>query len=173
MADTMTVDPVTPAPTAAPLEWPENMTTTEGVIIAVLPFAALVLCYVMLRLVWRVPTPLPVRAPVPSYGTSGEQLQPITTIKTSLVEEGEVAGDYEEHWYNTFDFAFLVGMAVYAGVMLVLTFIFEPQWLGDIRFWLVQLPKLVVMMTVSLLGGIVCRCFCDVDEKGYIMTNKS
>ncbi|KAG4047952.1 hypothetical protein PC123_g16705, partial [Phytophthora cactorum] len=143
MADAIPVDPVTRVPTAAPLEWPENMTTTEGVTLAVLPFAALILCYVMLRIVWRVPTPLPVRAPVPSYGATGEELQPITTIKTSLVEEGEVAGDYEEHWYNTFDFAFLVGMAVYAGVMLVLTFIYEPQWLHETRFWMMQLPKLV------------------------------
>ncbi|KAF4315134.1 hypothetical protein G195_011256, partial [Phytophthora kernoviae 00238/432] len=93
--------------------------------------------------------------------------------KTSLVEEGEVAGDYEEHWYGTFDFVFLVGMVVYAAVMFVLTYIYEPQWLGETHFWLMQLPKLVVMMVVSLAGGIVCRCFCDVDEKGYIMTNKS
>ncbi|KAG7378762.1 hypothetical protein PHYBOEH_000208 [Phytophthora boehmeriae] len=64
-------------------------------------------------------------------------------------------------------------MVLYAAVMLVLTYIYEPQWLGETRFWLVQLPKLVVMMAVSLAGGIVCRCFCDVDEKGYIMTNKS
>ncbi|KAF4315915.1 hypothetical protein G195_010556, partial [Phytophthora kernoviae 00238/432] len=94
MAD---VDP-SPVPTQTTAVWPDTMTTTEGVILAVLPVIALILCYVLLRLVWRVPTPLPVRSTVPSYGATGEPLQPITNIKTSLVEEGEVAGDYEEHW---------------------------------------------------------------------------
>uniref|UniRef100_M4BHU9 Dolichol kinase n=1 Tax=Hyaloperonospora arabidopsidis (strain Emoy2) TaxID=559515 RepID=M4BHU9_HYAAE len=175
MADAPATAPMAPPPPPAPLEWPESMTMIEGVTIAVLPVAALVLCYVMLRLVWRVPTPLPMRSAVPGYGatSSANDPQPLTGIKTSLVEEGEVAGDYKAHWYSTFDFAFLVGMGVYGVVMLVLTVVYEREWLTEPRFWLMQLPKLVVMMAVSLIGGIICRCFCDVDDKGYIMTNKS
>ncbi|RLN75258.1 hypothetical protein BBJ28_00024763, partial [Nothophytophthora sp. Chile5] len=87
-----------PVPTAAPAEWPESMTTTETIIIAALPVLALLLSYVMLRIVWPVHTALPIHSAVPSYGATGEPLQPIAKIKTSLVEEGEVAGDYEEHW---------------------------------------------------------------------------
>ncbi|KAG1709323.1 hypothetical protein DVH05_019965 [Phytophthora capsici] len=167
----------TPEPAFVPRNWTDEMSGGEGVVLVALPVIALILCYVLLRVIWKVPeSPTLPQHTLPSYGSVPPRetsLQLIRHPKTSLVEEGEVAGDYEEHWYNTFDFAFLIGMGVYAGVMLALTFIYEPQWLHETRFWLMQLPKMVVMMVVSLLGGIVCRCFCDVDEKGYIMTNKS
>jgi dolichol kinase len=160
-----------------PKHWHEELTVAEGSVLVGLPVLALVLCYVLLRVVWKVPeSPELPQHRLPSYGSvpPGENsLRPFGRPKTSLVEEGEVAGHYDKHWYGTFDFAFLLGMIVYAGVMLVLTYLYEPQWLRESRLWLMQLPKLGVMMLVSLLGGIICRIFCDVDEKGYIMTNKS
>ncbi|GMF21960.1 unnamed protein product [Phytophthora lilii] len=160
---------------SAAKRWENELTVTEAAVLVGLPMIALLSSYVLLRVIWKVPDSSARSYALPSYGSipPTDKPFPIRRPKTSLVEEGEVAGDYEEHWYNTFDFAFLVGMAVYAGVMLVLTYVYEPQWLHETRFWLMQLPKLVVMMVVSLFGGIICRCFCDVDEKGYIMTNKS
>ncbi|KAE9270300.1 hypothetical protein PF001_g28852, partial [Phytophthora fragariae] len=138
-----------------------ELTAVEGIVLVALPVIALVLSYVLLRVIWKVPaSPALPQHSKPSYGSlpsDEKSLIPIHRPKTSLVEEGEVAGDYEEHWYDTFDFAFLVGMAVYAAVMLVLTFVYEPQWLHESRFWLMQLPKLVIMMVVSLCGGIVCH----------------
>ncbi|KAL4147445.1 hypothetical protein PRNP1_011201 [Phytophthora ramorum] len=161
----------------APKHWKHELTAAEATVLVALPLTALVLSYVLLRVIWKVPeSPEPHQHTLPSYGAvpiEEESLPLVCRPKTSLVEEGEVAGHYGKHWYGTFDFAFLVGMVVYAAVMLVLTFFYEPQWLLDPHFWLMQLPKLVVMMVVSLFGGIICRCFCDVDEKGYIMTNKS
>ncbi|CAI5744094.1 unnamed protein product [Peronospora destructor] len=149
----------------------------EGVVLVTVPVVALILSYVLLRVIWKVPkSPERPRRMLPSYGSvpSREGLtEPVRRLKTSLVEEGEVAGNYEKPWYGTFDFAFMLGMIAYAAVMFVLTYLYEPQWLLKPQFWLMQLPKLVVMMVVSLVGGIICRCFCDVDEKGYIMTNKS
>ncbi|KAI9983536.1 hypothetical protein PInf_007601 [Phytophthora infestans] len=170
---------VTPEPlnTFVPKNWTHELTVAEGATLVALPLIALVLIYVLLRIVWKVPdSPELPQHTFPSYGsvTSEEDsLRPVRRPKSSLVEEGEVAGDYRKHWNGTFDLAFLLGMIVYACVMLVLTFFYEPQWLHETRFWMMQLPKLVVMMVVSLFGGIICRCFCDVDEKGYIMTNKS
>ncbi|GLE01207.1 hypothetical protein PINS_up010037 [Pythium insidiosum] len=171
----------TPAPVVAtgyiPKNWSEEITVTQILVISLLPVVSLVLIYVLLRIVWKVPGShgLP-KYSQPSYGAipSGESsLSHIDRPKSSLVEEGEVAGDYEESWLRTFDFVFLVGMKIYLAVLFILTYIYQPWLLTSSRFWLMQLPKLGVMMLVSLLGGIVCRFFCDVDEKGYIITNKS
>ncbi|KAJ0411343.1 hypothetical protein ATCC90586_004329 [Pythium insidiosum] len=191
----------TPAPVVAtgyiPKNWSEEITLTQILVISLLPVVSLLLIYVLLRIVWKVPGShgLP-KYSQPSYGAipSGESsLSHIDRPKSSLVEEGEVAGDYEESWLRTFDFVFLVGMMIYLAVLFILTFIYQPWLLTSSRFWLLQLPKLGVMMLVSLLGGIVCRFFCDlgvmmlvsllggivcrffcdVDEKGYIITNKS
>ncbi|CAI5739694.1 unnamed protein product [Peronospora farinosa] len=157
---------------------PKNeLTVVEGAVLVMVPVVALILIYVLLRVIWKVPKSpeLPQRM-LSSYGSVSsreESTEPMRRYKTSLVEEGEVAGNYEKNWYATFDFAFLLGMIAYADVMLVLTYFYEPQWLLKSHFWLMLLPKLVVMMVVSLVGGISCRYFCDVDEKGYIMTNKS
>ncbi|ETK82265.1 hypothetical protein F442_12519, partial [Phytophthora nicotianae P10297] len=160
-----------------PRNWTHELTVAEGITLVALPLVALVLIYVLLRIVWKVPdSPELPQHTLPSYGSvtsQEESLRPVRRPKTSLVEEGEVAGDYRKHWYNTFDFAFMLGMIVYAAAMLVLTYSYEPQWLHGTHFWLMQLPKLAVMMLVSLIGGVICRVFCDVDEKGYIMTNKS
>ncbi|KAJ0394447.1 hypothetical protein ATCC90586_009612 [Pythium insidiosum] len=116
------------APTVAPLPapvaaaWPQNITTTESLVLGLLPVASLVLIYVLLRLVWKVPTPLPRYRAIPDETTS---LKTIEQTKTSLVEEGEVAGDYEESWLKTFDFVFLLGMTFYFVVMFILTC---PSW---------------------------------------------
>ncbi|TMW66808.1 hypothetical protein Poli38472_014120 [Pythium oligandrum] len=180
------MDP-TAVPTATPVQmlgsgyvpknWSEEITLTQVLVIALLPTVSLVLIYILLRVIWKAPGSqgLP-QYGQPSYGAipGGESsLSQIDRPKTSLVEEGEVAGDYEESWVRTFDFVFLIGMALYLAVLVVLTYIYQPWLLTSVRFWLLQLPKLGVMVLVSLLGGIVCRYFCDVDEKGYIITNKS
>ncbi|RLN63774.1 hypothetical protein BBJ28_00011117, partial [Nothophytophthora sp. Chile5] len=169
----------TTAPVAAyvPKNWDHELTLAEGIVIVALPVVSLVLIYILLRIIWKVPhTPGLPRHAMPSYGAVPSDESSLTQLnrpKSSLVEEGDVAGDYEEHWYGTFDFVFLVGMAVYLAVLIVLSFIYERWMLTSLHFWLMQLPKLGVMMFVSFVGGIICRCFCDVDEKGYIITSKS
>lgn len=159
----------TVAPPTAPA-WPASITTTESWTLVLLPVVALGLIYVLLRIVWPVP-----KTALPRYHKPTEEthLKPIEQPKSSLIEEGEVGGDYEESWLKSFDFVFLLGMIAYLLVMLLLTDIYQPELLRSSRFWISQLPKLGIMMLVSLLGGVTCRIFCDVDEKGYIITNKS
>jgi len=92
---------------------------------------------------------------------------------THLLEEGTVAGDYALPWTETFDLVFLSGMIIALGLLLIATAIWSPDLWTNGHFWLMNLPKLLVMMAVSLCGGMICRCFCEVDDQGYIITNKS
>jgi dolichol kinase len=141
-----------------PKNWGHELTAPQGIVLVGLPVAALLLGYVLLRVVWKVPTPpdLPQHA-LSSYGTVPQD------------EESQPAAQ----WHKTFDLAVLVGMAVLAVVLLVLTYLYKPQWLREPRFWAMQLPELAVMVLVSLAGGLVCRWFCDVDEKGYFLTTST
>jgi dolichol kinase len=173
-----TIGPITALP-QHDVPWPQNITLIQSLLISLLPIVSLVLIYIFLRVIWKVPGSqgLPKYGSQASYGSVSTSeksaLQPIDKTKSSLVEEGEVAGDYEESWLNTFDFVFFVGMGLYLAVLFLLTYIYHPEYLSDSTFWLMQLPKLGCMVLVSFLGGLVCRYFCEVDEKGYIITNKS
>ncbi|KAF0697287.1 hypothetical protein As57867_011974, partial [Aphanomyces stellatus] len=147
------------------------MTSLESWTIIGMPIVSLALIYVLLRIVWK-----PVdRAYISIPDVKTSETLPLTTKapQAELCEEGEVAGDYEADWTKTFDLTFLVGMALYLVVMIVLTYIYSVEYFTNVAFWVSQLPKLVCMMVVSLLGGLICRMFCSVDSKGYIMTNKS
>jgi hypothetical protein len=87
--------------------------------------------------------------------------------------EGEVAGDYSDAWTTTFDLVFVLLMLVGLAGLCVWTQLTHPELWHRQWFWLEQLPKLVVMMSVSLVGGLMCRYFCSIDEKGYIITTSS
>ncbi|ETV99265.1 hypothetical protein H310_08006 [Aphanomyces invadans] len=164
------------APVVPHNSWADDISLAQRLTIILLPVVTLFLIFVLLRWIWPVPQgqALPKFAG-PKYGATDEKLS-LTSIKkekSSLCEEGEVAGDYEDSWVNTFDMVFLIFMLLYLAVMVVLTYYFSPEYFTDPTFWLMQLPKLGCMMLVSLIGGIICRCFCTVDDKGYIITNKN
>ncbi|CAK4083034.1 unnamed protein product [Aphanomyces euteiches] len=150
--------------------WPANMTKFELWTLVGLPILSLVLIYVLLRWIWKVVAhvPLPTTTKTQYGSTDADK-----NAQGVLCEEGDVAGDYEESWTKTFDLTFLIGMVVYLVVMVVLTYIYHIDYFTNTSFWLSQLPKLVCMMVVSLIGGLICRCFCTVDDKGYIITNKN
>jgi len=63
-------------------------------------------------------------------------------------------------------------MAVSFVLLFLWTFFSYPVLLTDTMFWVMQLPKIGVMMTVAILGGLTCRYFCPVDGSGYITTSK-
>lgn len=162
-------------PSLAPVvseKWYDNLPLWQQTFIIGLPVAYLVGTYVLLRCVWPVPKQVVKKNP-PVYGSVNTEAQNEAKRNTSLVEEGEVAGDYAENWMNTFDFVFLIIMIVFAAVLSILTWFFRPEIFSDKTFWIMQLPKLATMMIVSVIGGLICRYFCDVDAKGYIITNKS
>ncbi|ETV93949.1 hypothetical protein H310_12284 [Aphanomyces invadans] len=160
-----------PAPAVA---WSEQLTSVEAITLVGLPIASFVLIYILLRIVWKplASNPkysLPLASSVPHYGaTTGA-----TTSQGSPIEEGEVAGDYEDHWTKTFDFVFLIGMVLYLAVVVALTWVYSPEYFTTPLFWWSQLPKVGCMMIVSMIGGLICRMFCSVDSNGYIITNKS
>jgi len=89
-----------------------------------------------------------------------------------LCEEGDIAGNYDEEWTKTFDLVFLIFMVASLGLLLIATALWSPQYFSDPHFWIMQLPKMLVMILVSFLGGLACRFFCEVDSQGYIITNK-
>jgi dolichol kinase len=90
------------------------------------------------------------------------------------MHEGDSAEEtpYTEEWTKTFDLWFLIGMAAMLVILLVWTHIEAPILFANTAYWIEQLPKVAVMMTVSIIGGLLCRYFCRIDERGYIITNK-
>lgn len=87
--------------------------------------------------------------------------------------EGESAGDYRQPWTETFDFVFLILMGAMLAGLCVWTQLTHPMLWHNWRFWVGQLPKLGLMILVSLIGGALCRYFCKVNRFGYIVTSKS
>ncbi|KAF0684372.1 hypothetical protein As57867_023575, partial [Aphanomyces stellatus] len=156
------------------VHWAQHLTTVQTATLVGLPILSLVLIYVLLRWIWK-PTSssptysLPLAQSVPHYGATTQNASP----QGDICHEGEAAGDYDDDWTHTFDYVFLLGMVGYLVVMLVLTYFFHADLFTNPEFWLSQLPKVACMMLVSLLGGLICRHFCRVDQKGYIMTNKN
>lgn len=86
---------------------------------------------------------------------------------------GDVAGNYNEKWIRTFDLQFLILWLVLFLVLLVCTLVSEPSLFEETAFFQKMGIKLLVMMVLSLLGGLVCRHYCNTDEKGYITSSKS
>jgi len=86
---------------------------------------------------------------------------------------GECAGDYRQDWKQTFDLAFLMGWIIAFVIMLAVTARIQPELFTAYPFWAFCLFKIIVMMLMSWAGGLLCRHFCPVDEKGYIITSKN
>merc|ERR1719253_765608 len=54
---------------------------------------------------------------------------------------------------------------------LLTTYYFPELW-SNKEFWMMQLPKLLGMCLVSVLGGLVCQYWTDHDELGYCVTRR-
>jgi len=89
-----------------------------------------------------------------------------------VILPGESAGFYDQDWKKTFDLTFLLGWLAALVMLLIATLSFQPGLLTDGTFFLFGLTKLVIMMIMSFLGGLVCRHFCHLDDKGYVVTTK-
>ena len=76
-------------------------------------------------------------------------------------------GNYDAPWTKTFDLAFLIGcIAALIGLVAWSVFDLDKSDI-DRDFFAFCLVKIIIVGIVSLVGGIICRKFCDVDEKGY------
>jgi dolichol kinase len=116
-------------------------------------------------------------APTPSTMEAGQQTTPRLSegdeTKHVVLEEGESAGNYDAPWEKTFDFQFLVLMVLSFTVLIMVTMILHMEYFAEPMFWAHEVAKFATMVAVSLFGGLVCRRYCPVDDKGYIITSKS
>ncbi|CAM9737457.1 unnamed protein product [Pylaiella littoralis] len=90
-----------------------------------------------------------------------------------VLEAGEVAGDYSKDWKTTFDMTLLLVTLAWLAVNFGLTLWLKPSLFDHPEFWLLQIPKLVCMVVVSVFAGLLCRFFCPADDLGYIITSKN
>ena len=94
-------------------------------------------------------------------------------MQNNVLMPGDNAGNYDEKWTKTFDLCFLILWIVLFIIMLAVTFIFDSSLFSEKIFFTKTLIKLSLMMLCSFVGGLVCRHFCNIDEKGYITTPKN
>lgn len=94
-------------------------------------------------------------------------------MQNNVLMPGDNAGNYDEKWTKTFDLGFLILWIVLFIIMLAVTFIFDSSLFSEKIFFTKTLIKLSLMMLCSFVGGLVCRHFCNIDEKGYITTPKN
>lgn len=167
--------------------WYDNPSTAQCTFIIALPIGSLLFIYILLRIIWKPKEPkfkLPT-ANVPTYGSAASATDSsssstataaasnIPRFSDDVIHAGQVAGAYTADWTKTFDMAFLVSMVLFAMLLSVVTSYAKPELWTNGEFWIFMLPKLFAMMAVSCAGGLICRKFCTVDEKGYVMTTRS
>jgi dolichol kinase len=158
--------------------WYEHMSNLQVYLLYGIPFGTIVLVFFILRILWRPKNGPKFRLPkqVPTYGSIDSDEQNSYEYdgeSNDLIYAGQIAGRYDDLWTRTFDFAFLISMVIFLALLIVLTCVYKPELWSNGTFWLFLLPKLIIMMTVSTIGGIICRFFCIVDESGYIITERN
>ena len=94
-------------------------------------------------------------------------------MQDKLLMPGDAAGNYDEKWTKTFDLKFLILWLILFAFLLSWTVLFDPGLFDAWAFFKKTVVKLSVMMILALLGGMLCRHYCNTDEKGYITTSKN
>ena len=94
-------------------------------------------------------------------------------MKDKILMPGDAAGTYDEKWTKTFDLKFLIIWLILFAILLTWTIIGDQSLFNEKHFFMRTAIKLFVMMILALLGGMLCRHYCNTDEKGYITTSKN
>ena len=94
-------------------------------------------------------------------------------MQNNILMPGDTAGNYDKEWTKTFDLTFLIIWIVLFALLLSWTLIFDPSLFDEKVFFIRAGVKLFVMMILALGGGMLCRHYCNTDEKGYITTSKN
>ena len=94
-------------------------------------------------------------------------------MQNNVLMPGDSAGNYDKKWTETFDLQFLILWLILFIVLLAFTIIFDSNLFREKAFFMKSGIKLAVMMVLSLAGGLLCRHFCNTDEKGYIISSKN
>ncbi len=95
-------------------------------------------------------------------------------MQNNVLMPGESSGgNYDEKWTKTFDLKFLILWIILFLLLLGWTIIYDPNLFNAKEFFMRSGIKLFVMMVLALGGGMLCRHYCNTDEKGYITTSKN
>lgn len=94
-------------------------------------------------------------------------------MQNNILMPGDAAGNYDEKWTKTFDLKFLILWIILFLLLFTWTFIADPSVFFAKSFFVKTGIKLFVMTVLSLAGGMLCRHYCNVDEKGYIISSKN
>ena len=86
---------------------------------------------------------------------------------------GNVVGDYSQPWTQTSDLWILLLSIGLFLISLLVTLLVYPKAMTDYLFWIGRLILLIFPFSIMILCGLIARYFCDLDEKGYIITNQS
>ncbi|CAI5743066.1 unnamed protein product [Hyaloperonospora brassicae] len=170
-----------PPPVAAPpaAVWSDHLSSTESAVLLGLPLTSLLVWLLLLRVLWRPKSGPKFRLPkqVPTYGTLGldddRERFDYDGDADDLIYAGQVAGRYDTRWTRTFDFVFAIAMLLVGLVLAGLTSIVESDLWTNRSFWTYLGLKMVLIMTLSTIGGGLCRFFCIVDDAGYVITERT
>ena len=91
----------------------------------------------------------------------------------NILMPGDAAGNYDEKWTKTFDLQFLILWIILFAALLIYTIFFFFFLFHEKAFFIRMCIKLAVMMILSIGGGLICRHYCNTDEKGYITSPKN
>ncbi len=94
-------------------------------------------------------------------------------MQNKILMPGDTAGNYDKKWTETFDLKFLILWVILFLFLLGWTLLYEPDFFSEKYFFTIIGIKLFVVMVLTLFGGMVCRHYCNTDEKGYITTPKN
>jgi len=96
----------------------------------------------------------------------------IEQIAVTIQVPGEVAGQYSKNWLSTFDLTLVGLVLVTMLVILMIAWEFDAYFFIFCEFWLVQIPKILIIWGIFAMGGVLCRRYCPVDVDGYIITSR-
>ncbi len=94
-------------------------------------------------------------------------------MQNNILMPGDSAGNYDKKWTKTFDLTFLILWLILFALLLCWTIFFDRDLFCEKVFFFRAGIKLFIMMILALLGGMLCRHYCNIDEKGYITTPKN
>jgi len=171
MADQISTSPVA-SDVISPVVWPALDKYELSAMLAVNIGAFLISC-LLLRIVWPPPTQDEVKQQKELELRINEVKKTYSSMNNRVVQreqveclEGDSAGSYDAPWTDTFDLIFVIIMSAFLVILIGWTQLSHPELWTNPWFWMEQIPKVLLMMTVSIVGGCLCRYFCEIDEKG-------
>jgi len=136
---------------------------------ATLPVVFLLMVFWM-RVLW--PSPAKKVATVTAGFEASGKKDPLIPVVfgagDAVLSESE---PYLDDWKTGFDLAFPIGWFVFLAILFGGTKVFYPEVLVKQEFLNLG-AKFGVMLASSIVGGVLARSFCVVNDRGYVKTNE-